>query len=364
MISAGTGAAGLSVRQEAKQRSPRRAPLTTPGSALAVMMLVLLGALLADYAAPLPFVMTPLYAVPVLIAARVFTPAQVAVVGIIAILVNVVAALAQGTPLAVGLLYDVGLALTTALAVMLAQQRRVAARHAEEADAARAKLERFVGMVAHDLKSPLTVLAGYTQHLQRGWSTASPEAVERGLASIESATARMRRLTDDLHDTTRLLSGQFEVQPVAMDLVPLTRQLLEQPDGAASTPRLLLDAPEQMMGRWDPERIAQLLTNLLSNAVKYASEGAEVRVGIEPMPYLVRLSVADQGPGIPEDRLSELFQPFSRLDRASRIAGTGLGLYIAKGIAEAHGGCITVASTPGHGATFVVELPYEPPPTA
>ena len=119
---------------------------------------------------------------------------------------------------------------------------------------------------------------------------------------------------------------------------------------------LRLAAPERLDGLWGPQRLGQVATHLLSNAIKYSPPESEVRV-VVAADDVVRVAVTDEGPGMLPEQQRELFRPFSRLARDRSIQGTGLGLYIANTIAQAHDGQITLQSAPGHGSTFTVTLP-------
>jgi signal transduction histidine kinase len=125
---------------------------------------------------------------------------------------------------------------------------------------------------------------------------------------------------------------------------------------------LTLDAAGPVVGRWDPDRLDQVLTNLVSNALKYSPEGGEVRVGVRRDDGEAALTVSDQGIGIPPAERATLFEPFARGAAARRIAeGTGLGLSIAATIVARHGGTIACESEVGVGSTFTVRLPLTPP---
>jgi signal transduction histidine kinase len=137
----------------------------------------------------------------------------------------------------------------------------------------------------------------------------------------------------------------------------IARRVISIHQAATIGHQLILDAPEQLEGEWDGERVSQLLTNLVSNAIKYSPAGGEVRVAVREMAGQAVVSVSDQGIGLSGDQIERLFQPFTRLYSGRDIKGTGLGLYICKAIVEAHAGRIWVESTPGQGTTFTVTLP-------
>jgi len=326
----------------------------------------LLGAILVDYLATWPFLMTPLYAIPVLLAARRLSPRGVGATAALATITNLASGLIQGTPLEVVLLYTSGLIMTAYLAVFLAWQRqetdrhaREAAQHAEAAEAARQNLQRFLSMVTHELRHPLTAILGYTQIFQRNFAQTTPTRQRQSLASIEAAANHMRRLIDDLHDAGLIGAGGFQLRIEHGELVEIVQRVVDLEQAAAASHHLILDAPERLEVEWDSERIGQLLTNLISNAIKYSPAGSTVRVIVQTTADEVLVRVSDQGMGIKAAEIGRLFQPFARLVSGQEAQGSGLGLYISKAIAEAHGGWIRVESEPGQGSTFTVILPHK-----
>jgi signal transduction histidine kinase len=207
----------------------------------------------------------------------------------------------------------------------------------------------------------LTVIAAQVQLMERRTDGRS-EADRRALAAVGEATRRARRLLEDLRDAARIGSGQFEVKPIGIDLAEVARRVVDEQQATTTRHRLVLEGPSQLEGAWDGERIGQVLTNLLSNAIKYSPDGGEVRLTLRASEREVLVSVGDHGLGIPPERQRGLFEPFSRLHPEHGAPGTGLGLYIVKGIAGAHGGRVWVESAPGTGSTFAVALPRRAAP--
>jgi signal transduction histidine kinase len=327
-------------------------------------MATLLGAIIVDYLAPWPFVMTPLYAIPVLIAAHRLSPRAVGITAMLVTVVNLGSGLIQDTPLEVMLLYTSGLIMVAYLAISLARQRQRSAyyadeaeRHAEMAEAAHQRLREFLGMITHDLRNPLTIILGYLQILGKRDAKTMPEQPRRALSSIEVAAHQIERLVNDLQDAGTIGTGHFSIQTARIDLLEVARRVMNMHQAATLSHQLILDAPEQLEGEWDGERVSQLLTNLVSNAIKYSPVGGEVRVTVREVAGEAVVSVSDQGIGLSREQIEQLFQPFTRLYSGREIKGTGLGLYICKAIVEAHAGRIWVESTPGQGSTFTVTLP-------
>ena len=228
----------------------------------------------------------------------------------------------------------------------------------DEAERARVSLQTFLGVIAHDLRTPLTTILGSAQLARRRVGAGAPERLDEALAAIVAEGRRMDELIGHLVDAARVGAGQLEVRPEPMDLVALARRAVAARQVAAPRHRIALDAPEKLEGEWDPERLAQVLDNLLGNAVAYSPDGGDVRVRVRSEGGEAVVSVADQGLGLRQDDLGRLFQRFTRLDTGRDIGGTGLGLYISRGIVAAHGGRIWAESPgPGKGATFALALP-------
>lgn len=220
--------------------------------------------------------------------------------------------------------------------------------------------QEFMAMISHDLRNPLTSVKGYAQMMQRRQSY-NEEAVE----IILTQTRQLERLVGDLLDATQIEAGRLELQPTPGDLVELVRSHVEQAQALTTAHTLYLVAPEHPLPGWfDHDRLGQVLQNLLSNAIKYSPEGGAIGVRVEDLGRAARVSVADEGEGIPEEALPRLFERFYRAaNAASRAKGLGLGLYISRSLIEAHGGRIWAESRPGQGSTFTFVLPYGQPPS-
>jgi signal transduction histidine kinase len=239
------------------------------------------------------------------------------------------------------------------------------ARLYEESQRRRQELEReqtmreeFIAAVAHDLREPLTVIAGNSQLLRRD-GRLSGERQEKTLNAIREQAGRLERMITDLLDVSRMVARRFTIQRKPTDLVQIARGTTEEVQSRAPTHRLRLEAPEQAVGNWDEGRLRQVLENLIGNAVKFSPAGSEVVVWVIPRPYDVLVTVTDAGVGMTGDEMVQLFQPFTRVGAVQRIGGTGLGLYICRSIVETHGGRIWAESSgPGKGSTFYFTLPF------
>lgn len=331
------------------------------GSQWTILLIVacLLTALVINlYLLPENNLIAAFYAVGVLIAAQKLSPRAVIVVAVVAVLLYLLNVYVKGRSLAVAPVGVAALAIVSYLALQLSRQRRETDRRAREAEEARRSLQEYMGMVSHELGQPLTLIRGYAHLLNRsGAERPAPE--RKAVAAISDASARAYRLVNDLRDASRIGAGHFEVQPASADLAAVARQVVEEQQAATTRHELMLETPERLEGHFDGGRVGQLLTNLVSNAIKYSPEGGPVRITLEQRDGSAEMRVSDSGQGIPPEQQGLLFRPFSRLDQEQK--GTGLGLYISRAIAEAHGGDIRVESERGRGSTFTVKLPLRAP---
>lgn len=200
----------------------------------------------------------------------------------------------------------------------LSHRRQRAAQRTRDAVEARERLQEFLGVVAHDMRQPVTTVLGYPQLLLRRHPDRWTESELRTLKSIEDASRRMRRLIDDLPDAARIGAGRLEIRSAPMDLAALTRQVVDEVQRTTTTHRLRLEAPDHLIGRWDRDRMAQVFTNLITNAIEYSPSGGEVCVGVSRTNEAALIRVSDQGAGMPVERLPLLFQPFVRLEPGRR----------------------------------------------
>jgi signal transduction histidine kinase len=234
-------------------------------------------------------------------------------------------------------------------------EKRRAMCHSREAEEARQQLQEFTSLVAHELRNPLTALRGYAQRFRR--AELSPRQMEQSALVIEHTTQRLGRLVNDLLDTTQVSAGRFQTHRVHTDLAELAHEVVALQQPTTGRHRLILECPDQVDGDWDGERIGQVLANLVNNALKYSPDGGDVCVQVRTTDADVTVCVSDQGPGIAPEQQQRLFEPFTRLLETATTPGLGVGLYLARGIVEAHGGRIWVDSQPGAGATFCFNLP-------
>lgn len=226
--------------------------------------------------------------------------------------------------------------------------------------------EEFIATASHDLKSPLTSIRGHAQLLLRRIHAPALDLdrVAQGLAVIESQTAAMAHLLDDLLDASRIQGGRLEPRTAPCDLGECLETVLARlnPEERARVDVALPDAP--LSGEWEQKQVEQVLANLVGNALKYSPGSQRVSVAVERRPREIEMAVGDHGMGIPPEELPRLFGRFQRTPQAlaSGLTGTGLGLYISQGIVAAHGGRIWAESPgEGQGSTFRFTLPVAPP---
>ncbi len=222
----------------------------------------------------------------------------------------------------------------------------------------------FLGMVTHELKTPLAAIKGSAATALGSTRPLDQDEVREMFQIIDEQADRMRDLSDNLLDMSRIEAGSLSVKPEPLDL----RGTIEEAQSiflrSGRAQQIQVDLPEDMPPvNADRRRIVQVLTNLFNNAAKFSSATSPIKISVERNPVLATIHVEDKGQGIAPDKLPQLFQKFSQVNEsaASRASGTGLGLAICKGIIEAHGGRIWAESGgEGKGATFSFTLPLAP----
>jgi signal transduction histidine kinase len=216
----------------------------------------------------------------------------------------------------------------------------------------------FVSLVSHELRSPMAAVIGAARTLQARWRELLPDQRESFLALIGDETTRLASLIGDVLDTSRIDAGTFTYRFSDVDISALVRDSVATAElGQDEVPVVAEIAPGVPSIRGDAERLRQIFGNLIENAVKYSPAGEPVEVRVTQSNGAVVVSVQDRGPGIKPDDQRLIFEKFGRVAGTGSKPGTGLGLFIARSIAETHGGTIAVSSSPGRGATFTVKLP-------
>jgi len=241
------------------------------------------------------------------------------------------------------------------LRALLEREREVAAR----LQAMDKTKDEILSVVAHDLRGPLGVIDGLLELLDDSWDSIDADEKRESIRRMAHSTARLRGLVDDVMDVTRIDTGDLRYEIAAFDADALATGVVADVVGIdagriAVEPSLSGSATAS----GDERRAWQVLANLVSNALKFSPPGMPVRLRVlDNDAGEVHFSVEDQGPGVPVEELSRIFEKFSRATGAPHGDGTGLGLYIAQSLAHGQGGRIQVESEVGRGSTFTFVLP-------
>jgi PAS domain S-box-containing protein len=219
--------------------------------------------------------------------------------------------------------------------------------------------ERMIGILGHDLRNPLSAVRMSTA-LVLGKPDLSDD-VRRVVSRADSAADRMAEMIGTLLDFTEArFRGGLQIKAVSVDLLEVAQAAVEEIRAARPDRRIELAATGNVRGRWDPARMAQVVSNLVANAVTHGAKDGAVLVSMEGNPRDVLLKVKNRGPAIAPERVPLLFEPFQRAavsDEALRSRGLGLGLFIVRQIVRAHSGLISVESSAKGGTIFTVQLP-------
>jgi len=225
------------------------------------------------------------------------------------------------------------------------------------ADRSTAGIE-IVSTVSHELRSPLTSVKGYTSLLLNRWDRLADDQKKMMLEQVHHDADRVTRLITELLDISRLETGRLVLRREMVDLGSLTKAIVDKVGMEYSDLDVKVSFADDVPQVYaDPDKLEQVLTNLVENACKYASpEGIALTAQLDKERDEVVVSVSDVGEGIPEEALPKVFTKFFRRNEG-RPTGSGLGLWISRGLVEAHGGRLTASSVLGKGSTFRFTLP-------
>jgi PAS domain S-box-containing protein len=225
--------------------------------------------------------------------------------------------------------------------------------------AAVAARDEFLSVAAHELKTPVTSLRGFAQLLLRDIDAqreSSPQRRDAALRAIDQQSGKLSELVSRLLDTAQIEAGKLRLDPARTDLAALVRAVIGQRQDAGHVIRY--QGPARLDAFVDPIRLEQVVTNLLGNAVKFSPTGGAITVALEQSENgAIRLTVTDEGAGVPPDQREAIFGRFYQAQGERGLAGMGLGLYITREIVELHGGSVRVEEPEQGGARFVVALP-------
>ena len=220
--------------------------------------------------------------------------------------------------------------------------------------------QELLAIVAHDLRNPINSIALSSSILTKALGEPDPDVglVVKNLGAIHRSAYRMNRLIEDLLTSTRIEAGQLQIRPQQCDLRPLLRDFEQvvQPVAAEKSIQFVYSiAPDVPNGFLDPDRLNQILWNLVGNAIKYAPAHGVVSLSVQSVNGEIEVRVQDSGPGITASELPLIFERYWQAKHTK--GGAGLGLYISKGLVEAHGGRIWVESVVGEGTTVCFTIP-------
>jgi signal transduction histidine kinase len=233
-----------------------------------------------------------------------------------------------------------------------------------EAEAALRQRDEFVSVASHELKTPLTTLAGYAQLVLRRFNRdgeLDPQRVVPALHSITNQADRLARLLGHLLDVSRLDESKLTLERQPTEVIALIEQTVGPARLWSEKHTILVSAPSTLVAEVDALRLEQVLTNLLDNAVKYSPDGGSVDVQVAKRRGFMELAIRDHGLGIPANRRRQIFERFYQAHSSGYRSGLGLGLYISRQIVELHGGSIRAEFPRGGGTRFVVRLPLKQP---
>jgi PAS domain S-box-containing protein len=222
--------------------------------------------------------------------------------------------------------------------------------------------ETLLSMLGHELQTPLSIIKGYTSTLSRVQGKWDMETIQQGLKVIGEETDRLSKVMSKLLLASRLSAGAIKLEKEPLQLSSLAQQVVRRMGSISDKHTFSIDFQNDFPSvAAEPQLMEEVLTNLVENGVKYSPGGGKVTVSGEYTTDQVKVTVADEGIGIPGEDLNRLFQKFQRGEKGAsrKIEGTGLGLYICKSIIEAHGGKLEVSSEIGRGSRFTFTLPRD-----
>ncbi len=243
------------------------------------------------------------------------------------------------------------------------------ARDASEIRRAEAAKDEFISTVSHELRTPLTSIVGSLGLLKAGAAGQLPERATRLVQIADTNSSRLVRLINDILDIEKIQSGQAPLSMELLDLNALALAAFEAMSGFAEERCVIIQitvSPVSLRVSGDEDRLIQVLNNLLSNSIKFSAAGCKVEIKVSQDYGVGRISVIDEGPGIPESFRPKIFTKFAQADGTNGRdhGGTGLGLAIAQEIVQKHHGTLIFRSEEGHGTVFCVDLPLQHDPTS
>jgi signal transduction histidine kinase len=222
----------------------------------------------------------------------------------------------------------------------------------------------YLAMLVHELRAPLAVIKGAADLIIKEAPSLSKEQIETLLGQIKKSSSSLLQIVNDILDVSKIESGKFSIKKVPGDINLLLKEICDYYLSWANEKQIKinLELEENIPQiKFDSERIKQVLNNLLSNALKFTDEYGNITIKTHLNSKVVQINVCDTGIGIPDDMKHKLFNKFVQVGAKEQVKekGTGLGLFIAKGIVEAHGGNIWIEDNDPQGTKFVFTIPLE-----
>ena len=222
------------------------------------------------------------------------------------------------------------------------------------------RFAEMISKIAHELRSPLTSVKGFSATLIKRWDRFTDEQRLQFVETIHADAERMGRIVSEVLDLARLETGRLELHPTIVNLHAIAEKTVNSYQTLQGGDRATVDIDEELTAWVDAERFAHVIGNLVENGIKFSDEGA-VALSAKRVGEVVELVVRDEGVGISEEQLPTVFEGPAPHGGKATPSGTGLGMYLSRRLVEAHGGTIKVESKMGEGSVFTVTVPAEAP---
>ncbi|HET7483523.1 MAG TPA: HAMP domain-containing sensor histidine kinase [Actinomycetota bacterium] len=222
------------------------------------------------------------------------------------------------------------------------------------------RFAEMISKIAHELRSPLTSIKGFSATLVKRWDRFTDEQRFQFVETINADADRMGRIVSEVLDLARLETGRFELHPTLVDVGAVLASGVQGHSALPGAERVAIDRPDGLKAWADAERLGHIVSNLVENAIKFSDDGP-IRVSARRDGDRVRIEIADEGLGIADEQMPTLFSGPAPAGGAATPSGTGLGLYLTRRLIDAHDGTIEVTSELGKGSVFVVLLPADAP---
>jgi signal transduction histidine kinase len=216
----------------------------------------------------------------------------------------------------------------------------------------------LISKIAHELRSPLTSVKGFSATLVKRWDRFTDEQRLQFVETIHADANRMGRIVSEVLDLARLEANRLELHPQQVSVASIAAQSAEHLEGLPGGDRVSVEVPNDVTAFVDPERLGHMLRALIENAIKFSDEG-DITLSAVRSGDMVEVTIVDHGVGIESGRLADIFSGPGPSGQRSGPSGTGLGLYLTRRLAEAHGGRIEVTSEQEKGSVFTLYLPAE-----